>query len=164
MATNPDKINVLLTDIKNTSPDDPGGKSRISFLQGSLSAELTTLIHNAVTENAAATRVSTTELGKSGTSIVGGIKELTNAFTQASLDLKEASSQSSKVASRLNTFTFVLAVATVITTAAVCWQAWESKRQADVAERVLKSQEANRIVGPSQTGTATSPNTLPPKP
>ena len=163
MSSIPNTIAGLLTDLGNSSSESVSGQDKMSLLQSQLSVNLAGLIHNAVTENAAATRLNATELQTSAIKLVSGIEKFTNAFTQASLDLKDASSQSSKVASRLNTFTFVLAFATVLMTAAVCWQAWETKRQADVAERVFKSQEAIRV-GTSQTGAPVDPNTLPKKP
>lgn len=138
MSTNADPINDLLKQLEGASSGSVKGQDQITSLQSKLSASLASLISTAVTGNAAATRGSAETTAKSAKAIVEGLEQFTKTFAQATQELKIASGQTATAARRLNAFTLVLAVGTLMMFGSGCWQAWEAKRQADLAERALQ--------------------------
>ena len=135
----PEPIQVLLKQLDGASGGSVAGQDGINRIQAELSARLAVLISEAVVKNADAMKSSGSMVqettAKSGKLILEGIDRFTSSFNQASEDLRAASSQTAVAARRLNAFTCVLAAATVVMAGAVGWQAWELKRQTDIAER-----------------------------
>lgn len=87
-------------------------------------------------------------LDRSSSTLANGAKDigvqvatLTTALSQASIDLGKASDQSAKAARKLNNFTFILAIGTLLLFIAACFQAFETKRQVDLASRQVQLAE-----------------------
>ena len=154
----PEPIRVLLTQLQGASGGSTKGQDDINRIQAELSARLAILISESVAKNADALKTSGAIIqettAKSAKLILEGIDRFTSSFNQASEDLRSASAQTSVAAKRLNAFTCVLALATVVMAGAVGWQAWELKRQTDLAERV-----ASQAIQPTPAPKATAPNT-----
>lgn len=65
------------------------------------------------------------------------LQSLSTALVQATNEFRAASAQSSRLSSRLNLLTAALFIAAVMTAGATVFQAVETSRQADLAERQL---------------------------
>ena|ERR1039458_8601072 len=102
------------------------GTDTYRYLENVLRARSAEVIYNGLTNTASATAKSSKLIQES----IGG---LTKALERSSADTQAATTQSAVLARRLNTFTLVLAVATVLMVLASGFQAWETKRQADAA-------------------------------
>jgi hypothetical protein len=66
-------------------------------------------------------------------------KELTQALQQSSMDLQAASAEGANAAKKLNQLTVVVVVSAVLSLFVTCWQGYQTKRQADLAQMQLIS-------------------------
>jgi hypothetical protein len=123
------------------------------YLQNLLVARVAISLRDALIENARATEASAKLLQQSAEAgaklvqeattrsaklLLDGMDGFSHVFEQSSRELQVANAQSATLSRRLNVFTLVLAIATVLMVAVGCWQAWEGMRQANVAEQALQ--------------------------
>ena len=111
--------------------DALAGSDTYQYLENIIHVRTAMHVHDALDHNAKTTSLS-------GNKIAAKIDGMTAALEQSSKDLQAASAQSATTAKRLNSFTLVLAGATILMAVAAGWQGWETKRQADAAEQALK--------------------------
>ncbi len=83
---------------------------------------------------------------ESAKEITSQISLLTSALSAATRELKEAGNQSSRAASKLNSFTATLAVGTLLLCGAGCWQAWETHRQVDLSREQFQFSQQQAVL------------------
>ena len=91
----------------------------------------------------AALKVNTEIGSKNAEEIKDEISALATNLARASTDLQTASTQSSRLSARLNWLTGALFVAAILTAGATVFQGIETKRQADLVEKQLQSQNSS---------------------
>jgi len=102
-----------------------------------------TLVAKATLENSsgfliAALKVNTETGSRNALEIKEQIAGLTSSLAEASTDLRTASAQSTRLASRLNWLTAVVAIAAVLTASATVFYAVETKRLVDLTTQQLR--------------------------
>lgn len=100
-----------------------------------------------------AIKVETDTTATSAKQIGTEIAQLTTAISAVGRDLREAGTQSSKVASKLNNFTLLLGLGTFLLFVAACWQAWEAHREANLLEEQLRSAQRQQVAAPQRPAT-----------
>ena len=107
------------------------GSDTYRYLENVLRVRAAEMVFNGSAQTASAT-------AESSKIIQDSIDTLTKAIERSSADTQAATVQSAILARRLNMFTLVLAIATVMMVVATGCQAWETKRQADAAAMTVR--------------------------
>jgi chromosome segregation ATPase len=89
----------------------------------------------------AALKANTEKISDSAKDIENKVATLSNALSRASTDIQNAGNQSAQAARKLNKLTLLLGIGTLLLFAVACVQAWETKRQVDLADRQFQRAE-----------------------
>ena len=99
------------------------------------------------------------ELGETKAKIETAGQELTAALGQATGEFQTASTQSSQLGRRLNWLTGALFFAATLTAGATIFQAYETKRQADLIQDQLRQQKRSLPAVPKSVPESNTPGT-----